>query len=338
MKRPITAQRRVLVTGSRGKSSLVRLIHAACAACGLQAYGRITGVLPRQLEPEGESLILRRSGAHVREMAWWLGQLPGESDAVVLENSAISPELQHLAARWLKPSLVVLTNALPDHQQAWGATSARAMSALAGGIPRQSPVAVPAAVAYEPIVSRALAERGCRVIPAQPDSGEPSDGHLTVNRGLALAACGLLGLDPVISRRAVRSLEPDLADFKVESLGKGGLGLAFAANDPASTESLFLGLDWPHGETSLLFNHRADRPDRLKAFAGFMGRAWREVIITGDRPWRMPVRSRYLKLRQPSDLTDLVAGGGRFFGCGNLAGMPLRYLLASSRRYKSLCA
>ncbi|MFA7621915.1 MAG: hypothetical protein WCY56_08760, partial [Aminobacteriaceae bacterium] len=42
---------RVLVTGSRGKSSVVRLLSAALASFGLEVRGRITGVVPRELRP-----------------------------------------------------------------------------------------------------------------------------------------------------------------------------------------------------------------------------------------------------------------------------------------------
>ncbi|HPI98954.1 MAG TPA: hypothetical protein PLV56_09425, partial [Synergistales bacterium] len=63
---------KILVTGSRGKSSLVRLIHSALLANGIKAYGRITGVIPRELTPCGEVQILRTNGGHVEEMKWWL--------------------------------------------------------------------------------------------------------------------------------------------------------------------------------------------------------------------------------------------------------------------------
>ncbi|MCG8565277.1 MAG: hypothetical protein MI747_09370, partial [Desulfobacterales bacterium] len=101
----MTATAKILVTGSRGKSSVVRLIHAALVACGVKAHGRITGVVPRQLGPEGSRIIVRTAGAHVGEMKWWLKQLPRDTEAVVLENSAIAPDLQPLAGRWLKPDL-----------------------------------------------------------------------------------------------------------------------------------------------------------------------------------------------------------------------------------------
>ena len=125
---PTVAPLRVLVTGSRGKSSVVRLLHAGLNATGIPTWSRITGTDPRQLEPDGERSIERAAGAHVEEMRWWLGKLPADTQAVVLENSAIAPELQHLAGAWLQPQITVLTNTLPDHQEAWGATATDAAS------------------------------------------------------------------------------------------------------------------------------------------------------------------------------------------------------------------
>jgi len=104
---------RVLVTGSRGKSSVVCLLHCAFQAMEKQAYARITGIVPRELGPSGSRTILRSAPAHVEEMRWWLGQLPTATDAIIMENSAITPELQDLAGHWLQPNISVLTNTQP---------------------------------------------------------------------------------------------------------------------------------------------------------------------------------------------------------------------------------
>jgi hypothetical protein len=320
-------QRRVLVTGSRGKSSLVRLIHAACRASEIRAYGRITGVLPRQLGPKGESLILRRAGSHVAEMPWWLKRLPKEADAIILENSAISPELQHLAAKWLKPGLVVLSNVLPDHQQAWGDGKGDAARTLVRGVPPQSRVVLPVGEMADLVLLELLQKRGCRIIPAEPAAGSEPCGHQAVNQGLALAACKQMGLDPAICREAMAGIAPDLADFRVLRIGKASLALGFSANDPASTWALFDSLGWDMPETTLLYNHRVDRLDRLRAFGGLLRHPWQEVLIIGQRPWPLPKKSRFVKLRGPKELSNMLSPGGRYFGCGNLAGPPLGFLL-----------
>jgi len=119
------SQRRVLVTGSRGKSSIVRLLHAGMHAAGLRAYARITGVIPRELGPDGIRVISRSAGAHVEEMRWWLRQLPSSAQGIILENSAITADFQALAGCWLRPDVTVLANTLADHQELWGPTSTK---------------------------------------------------------------------------------------------------------------------------------------------------------------------------------------------------------------------
>jgi hypothetical protein len=101
-------QHKVLVAGSRGKSSIVRLLHAAMHAAGLQSYARLTGVIPRELGPQGIRTISRSAGAHVEEMRWWLRRLPSSAHGLVLENSAINADFQGLAKRWLRPVVSVL--------------------------------------------------------------------------------------------------------------------------------------------------------------------------------------------------------------------------------------
>ena len=140
------SQTRILVTGSRGKSSVVRLLYAAMQAAELQTYARITGVVPRELGPDGIRAISRSAGAHVEEMRWWLRQLPVSAQGIILENSAITPEYQALAGRWLRPDITVLTNTVPDHQELWGPTSASAAGVLAAGVPDHGQVILPASL------------------------------------------------------------------------------------------------------------------------------------------------------------------------------------------------
>ncbi|NIV20748.1 MAG: gamma-polyglutamic acid synthetase, partial [Gammaproteobacteria bacterium] len=39
------------MTGSRGKSSVVRALHAAFSHAGLRCHARITGIVPREIGP-----------------------------------------------------------------------------------------------------------------------------------------------------------------------------------------------------------------------------------------------------------------------------------------------
>jgi len=315
--------RRVLVTGSRGKSSVVRLLHAAMQSAGLRTYARITGVVPRELGPDGVRNISRSAGAHVGEMRWWLSQLPATARGVVLENSAIAPEFQALAGRWLRPDITVLTNTLPDHQEIWGPSAACAARVLAAGVPAHGRVVLPDSLAEDEHLLDLLGRRCCRVVFARPADLQ-LEHHRAVNLGLAMAAVEQLGLDPGPSIGAMRRLPRDRYDFHVANYGGAEVALAFSANDVASTRRLFESLSWSPDETRLIYNHRLDRPGRLASFIGWLSQfPWREVVIIGDRPRRRPATARYLDIENENGLLRLLQPGDRVFGCGNITGLPL---------------
>lgn len=314
---------RVLVTGSRGKSSVVRLLHAAMRGAGLRSYARITGVVPRELGPDGIRPISRSAGAHVGEMHWWLRRLPTSAGGIVLENSAISPDLQHLASRWLQPDVTVLTNTLPDHQEAWGPSRANAADALALGIPRNGHVILPSELENDPHLQNLLARRGCRLRFAKPVTGTYSN-HRAANLGLALAAIKHLGLAEKPAMQSMLDLPRDDYDFQVIDYAGAELAMAFSVNDISSTRTLFRSLEWSKAETHLLYNHRADRPARLKSFIGWLNSsAWRDVWIIGDRPRMRTGRAGFLRLNNNTELSELLQPGTRVFGCGNISGLPM---------------
>ena len=329
---------RILVTGSRGKSSLVRLLCAGLEALGLEPWGRITGVLPRQIGPGGPRALRRTAPAHVEEMRWWLRQLP-PGVPVVLENSAVSPELQPLAASWLRPHLIVWTNARPDHPEAWGPGEEGAARALAEGIPPGCPVAAGAEVL--PLARRLLAGRN-PLLPPREEPSRPGEAPFEAeNRGLALGALEALGFDPQGTRRGMIALPPDLGDYRILSLGESRLACAFSANEPESTDRLFRATGWAPEETALLFHHRTDRPGRLGAFLPWIrSHPWGEVVFSRDRAFRGLLDGRggpgglgvWRVLRGPGDLEGWIRGRNRVFGCGNVAGSPLELLRALEGR------
>lgn len=313
---------RILVTGSRGKSSIVRLLTAALEGAGVSAAGRITGVLPREIYEGKETLILRSGPGSVEEMRWWLRSLPVGAEGAVLENSAVDPELQGLAWRWMKPSCTVLTNVRPDHEEVWGRGEEMAAAALCGGI-GGGPVILPRSVAAVPAVSRILGMKGCELLPCAD-----GDGFRETHLSLVSETCSLLKLDGRKALAAARGVAPDIADFRFFREGKGMLASAFSANEPESTESLFQSTGWERKETTVLYNSRKDRVARLRSFMPWLSEhSWKRVAVTGSRPLFLPSGAEFLSLRDFGELGAFVASEGKVFGCGNVAGVPLEYLL-----------
>lgn len=311
------AEYRVLVTGSRGKSSLVRLIAAGIAAAGLAVRGRITGVLPREIGSAGERRIVRNAPGHVEEMRWWLRQIPPATEAVVMENSTVHPDLQGLAVQWLRPSLTVWTNAREDHQDAWGCGHEAAVDALLRGVPDDGTLLLSGELGRSGYVMKRLERRHCPVI-VSDDAEAGGRDYRSANLALASAALSALGLGSAEAVTAMRDLPPDVADFRVFLPDeRTSLASAFSANDPASTEALFALLGWREDDTSLLFSDRADRRARRMAFAPFLARPWQEVRMLGGDA-------------DPDELMTWMRGR-RVFGCGNVAGAPLELLARLER-------
>jgi hypothetical protein len=333
---------RVVVTGSRGKSSLTRLLHAGFSACGLSTYARVTGVIPRELSPHGERTIRRASPANVREMRWWLSQIPADADAVVLENSAVSLDLQSVASELLSPVLVVWTTLRADHAEAWGPGREGAARTLTMGIPRGVPVAGGRELMRSPLPDFFTSNENTLHVPDSTDAG-----HVEANLALAALACSLCGVDVSRAVRAMTALPPDLADFRILRDGADELNeltelnemdelaVAFSANDVESTERLFAETGWDSEETTLLFHHRPDRDARLESFLPWIGsRPWRETVFTRQHRPLLSLRSPFspysLKwndaIDSPSSFAAWRRGRGRVFACGNVAGWPLEFL------------
>lgn len=316
---------RIAVTGGRGKSGVTRLIHAGLAACGLRVRSRITGVLPRELSRDGERVIMRSGAASAYEAGWWFRRLPQDTQAVVCENSAVTPALQGLLPAFITPSVTVLTNTALDHTELWGADETSVLRALSEALPRGGKVVLPEALAVRFDMRLLAEERALSLFPVAPDPSLPHP--FSINIALALAACFLSGADEAAARAAMESLPPDIADSCIIETGGAQLAFAFSINDLQSTESYFTQLGWEVRDTVCLYNHRADRSARFDAFYPWMKTAaWREVQIIGDKPPRL--RDKYVPLCDTAAFEALVIKNKKSFGCGNTVyGLPLEFKL-----------
>jgi len=329
----LTAKYKVLVTGTRGKSSLVRLMTAGFRSAGMACFSRMTGVIPTELSPQGVRRIIRSRGGHIKELQWWLSTVPPVADAIVVENSAVSEEFQPLAARWLKPDLVIWTNLREDHFEAWGPTKAGARLALFSGIPKKVAVVLGPGMNDDKRLLELLKKNQNTIYFTQGDFSNFED----ANVALAIQAFKILGLN-ITKDRIYAYLEDDPGRFKVLKAGNGVLAFAFAANDLESTAGLFTSLGWNKKETSILFNNRRDRPGRLKAFEPWLcNEQWGGVFTCGAHPLRLTRGARWIYFRYREEIISLAEIRALVFGRGNIAGLSIPELL-SCEELKGNCS
>jgi poly-gamma-glutamate synthase PgsB/CapB len=116
---------RILVNGTRGKSTTVRILYQILIRHNNRVYAKTTGDKPEILEPNGTiRLIKRRAPANIAENIKFLCKwIADKTDAVVLESMALHLEMQRtLSHNIFKPTHTVITNILPDHQEIMGAS------------------------------------------------------------------------------------------------------------------------------------------------------------------------------------------------------------------------
>lgn len=350
---------RVHVNGTRGKSSVTRLIAAGMRSGGVTTCAKTTGTLARMILPDGRELpVFRPAKANVIEqrrivdMAYSWG-----AEALIMECMALQPYLQWLCeARLVQATHGVITNARPDHLDVMGPSEVDVAKALAGMVPT-----TPGAKMYTAerdhlaIFGEACADRGVELIPTTLEdvqaiteddlAGFPYREHPD-NLALALRICADLGVAREVALRGMWSAKPDPGAMTCSSIEFFGRFIefynGFAANDPESTEQIWrMALDrHPEAETRIaVFNCRADRADRSRQ----LGEAYAQwpaadhVVLMGTGTYlfaRAAVRAGvspdqmvYAEDLRVEEIFEIIVGLCRsramVMGMGNIGGLGL---------------
>jgi gamma-polyglutamate synthase len=239
---------RVLVNGTRGKSSITRLTAGALRGGGLTTVAKTTGTAARFIKPDAtEEPVPRRFGmADVGEQVGVVARAAGyRPDALVVECMAVQPRLQEvLQAKLVRATIGVLSNVRPDHLDEMGPTLDDVARSLSRAMPRGG-ICVTAERDRLPLLFAEAARRGCQLVPVDPES--VSDAELSgfewltfkENVAIALTVAQLLGVDRRAALRGMWAAPPDPGALTVTRYRhRGGLlrfANIFAANDPQST-------------------------------------------------------------------------------------------------------
>lgn len=277
---------RIHVNGTRGKSSVTRLIYGALREAGTRVVGKTTGTNPRYLDVEGDEHPIPRVGSpNVREQVKAVHRaFREEAEAIVFECMALQPELQKLTEhQMLRASVGVITNVRPDHLDVMGPSLTDVARAIAGSIPRNSVLFTSedgeAALAVLQSTARRL---GTRVVIVPADGVSPDDlrGFRYVehasNVALALAVAEHVGVDRSTALRGMWKVRPDAGALRIHETTFGTCRVrfvsAFAANDPDSTARILAGVCAAPdlGRLILVVACRNDRVQRSEQMGDFL--------------------------------------------------------------------
>ncbi|MEM9193034.1 MAG: poly-gamma-glutamate synthase PgsB [Myxococcota bacterium] len=292
---------RIHVNGTRGKSSVTRLITAGLRAGGKRVVAKTTGTLARVILPSDREVpVYRPLGANVREQVRIVRfAAEQEADVLVLECMALQPVLQWLSERmFVRATHGVITNARPDHLDVMGPKDSDVARALAGMMPIHGRCYT-AEVDHLPILTAAANDRKSELITVgEGEVAAIGDDDLApfeyfehrANLALALRVCGELGVPREIALSGMWSAQPDpgaMVFHELEYFGRKIVFVnAFAANDPVSSLQIWdlCRKAHPEHKTVAVFNCRVDRADRSRQL-GHALHSWTppdEVVAVGS--------------------------------------------------------
>lgn len=278
---------RIHVNGTRGKSSVTRLIAAGIRAGGKRAFAKTTGSAARLIHTDGtEEPIVRHSGPNIREQLAVMRKAAAESaEVLVIECMAVRPDLQRISEkRIVRSTIGVITNIRPDHLEVMGPRLEDVAIALSSTTPRGGHL-FSTEVRFADFLRQKAEWRSSDFTLSTP-AGEPSLEEMErfayveipENVGLALDVCSAVGIPRETALEGMWQVTPDPGATTRTVLKRGDKTLTFlnvfAANDSHSIAMLWklLGMDQP-GErhVGVLVSNRADRMRRAQDMAEICG-------------------------------------------------------------------
>lgn len=278
---------RIHVNGTRGKSSVTRLIGAGLRAGGISNITKVTGTFPRLILEDGtETYIHRKASANIIEQLSIVNYAASRKvQAIVMECMALQPQYQTITEKMMIHSNVsVMTNVRMDHIDIMGHTLPEIAETMGRTIPKKQHLF--SAENLIPEVLKSIADKRqtqCHFTDAESVSMDAMKGFSYIehreNVALALAICEFTGVDRQTALQGMYDAIPDagvLKVFRVEAFKKMiSFYNGFAANDPDSTLMIWqkirdeIGFE---GKTVVLLNTRHDRLDRARQLAEMVSR------------------------------------------------------------------
>lgn len=274
---------RIHVNGTRGKSSVTRLIGAGLRAGGVNNITKVTGTFPRLILEDGtETFIHRKASANILEQLSIIKYAADKNvQAMVMECMALQPQYQTVTEHMMIHSTIsVMTNVRLDHTEIMGKTLEEIAITMGRTIPKNQHLFTSENLVGEEL-TKIADKRNTQIHFAFGNDSitkEDMDGFSYIehrdNVALALAVCKHIGVDRKTALQGMHKAIPDvgiLKKLRIEAYQKEILFYnAFAANDPDSTMMIWemirdeIGFK---GSRILLLNTRQDRLDRTKQLA-----------------------------------------------------------------------
>lgn len=317
---------RILINGTRGKTTVCRMLIKALNDKGIKTLGRTTGSEALIVYSDGREVpVKRRKRANIIEMVSFFRLAKKEKpECVVIECMALSEENQKtIGSRLVCPTHTVILNSYVDHIVEIGKTREETIRVLAKSINKDS-VLFATEREYEGYGKEfhLIDNRHFDISSSHPLHDE--------NISAAVDVLAFFGIDEEEALKSIVEYSPDIGLIRDFDIPGGVLFVnSFSVNDPKSMHDEIVRVKAFGKKVNLIFNSRFDREYRVLSFEealkdiDFVER----VYVIGDYKSKV---MRHIKHKakidaekiSPDDLLELIYKSDDmvYLGLGNIKG------------------
>jgi poly-gamma-glutamate synthase PgsB/CapB len=338
------------INGTRGKSSVTRLIAAGLRAGNFRVMAKTTGSAPRLIYTSGrEKPIIRFFGSNIREQLKVIKFAAKKNlDFLVLECMAVTPEYQwETQHRMVQSTVGVITNSRLDHLDVMGPGLRNVTLSMCNTIPHKGIVFTSEERVF-PLMKKVADKMHSEFhyVDNSHITDEDMRGFRWIehrdNVALALAVCDHFGVGKKAALKGMYDSIPDIGATEIFLNKVDGKELyfahSFAANDPDSTivlikyiRKIFSNIP----SVAIVLNTRADRMYRSKQLIEMLEKEeWDGLFLIGEQEFAifnygishgLPAQKIYPLGRSSGDelvkaICNLEAEKLLVFGIGNIGG------------------
>ena len=309
---------RILVSGTRGKSGTVRLVHAVLSGSH-RVYSKISGAAARELRVDGREIPTPRAGStSVCELPQSMRRAAKDQAKVgVFECMAVTPSLINLVQRvHIQAHMVIIPTIRLDHLEEEGLNEfeigKNIFDAVAHAEVLVTAVDQPDILDY---YRQECEARGIELIIVAVSADTPRiTGHHPTNVAIALRVAEYMGIsrDDAIGRLQMTTFEPRALDFqRIERPGGKAISLVDlgSANDPESAWEAFNAITLASQVVVPLMVNRWERPLRAISFFATLRQHFPLVGVVGTLGRWMNTRHRddHYRHSSPHERTDFFS-------------------------------
>lgn len=342
---------RIHINGTRGKSSVTRLIGAGLREANVNAITKVTGTFPRLILSNGEEAKIRR-----KEKANILEQLSivefcaaNSANTMLIECMALQPQYQKITEeQMIHATIGVITNIRLDHLDVMGPGIRGVGEALSNTIPRNG-ILFTSEDKHHKFLENKCKKRNTKFHQsfANTISNEDMQGFKYMehkeNVALALDICKHMGVDRVLALKGMKKMLPDEGVLARNTIMTSNKKIdfynAFAANDPESSLMIWNNISATVTDDLMviLLTIRKDRQSRAMQLISLIALKleFDYVVLIGeandlieDKAYKLGIAKEKV-INRPWDspekvydgLVDLAAEKTTIVGIGNMGAM-----------------